>query len=59
MLSYELFCEGNLIDVGIGREVPDVGDVVTCSKGTFYVKSVGRELNKPARVVATRVNKKF
>ncbi len=55
MISYELICDGKLLDVAINRIVPNVGDTVTFNKQIFIVKSVTRALNEPAKVIVKKI----
>ncbi len=57
MISYELICDGKLLDVAINREVPRVGSIITFNKEIYIVKSVGRALNEPAKVKVIKIGK--
>ncbi len=55
MLSYELVCDGKLLDVAINRAIPKIGSTLTFNNQVYIVKSVARALNEPAIVVVARI----
>ena len=54
MISYELICNGKLLDVAINREVPTVGDTIKFNGQLYRVKRVTRTLNEPAKVIVIK-----
>lgn len=58
MISYDLVCDGKLLDVAINREVPEVGDTISFNNFLYHVKTVSRALNEPARVNVVKIGER-
>lgn len=55
MISYELWLDDQMFDVAINRELPRVGERITCSKGLCKVKRVFYVLNQVPKIYLERI----
>ena len=56
MISYELWMNGEMFDVAINRELPRLGEIIVCTKGSCKVKRVVFLINSIPKVYVEKEN---